>query len=253
MRRDPKPCNAIANSARIFFGCNPPVTTRTVLAGFPCNDPCDSCLTVVDTLLGPVTIPAGGDSLLNGSDLGPDLYAFLTSNAADWEYKWYPAHGLSDPFVLFPVMTASVRRQYTLVASRSDLCQKVVLRVSVRPAQPLTLNASWTATGGCPDNPIWTLTATAGGAPATNLVWHDCSSGVGAWSDNNLMAQQVYVAVWDTLSGEYVEQWVNLPHNCPLDDPWWPPSAKSLLLALAALLVLSLAGIWLFRRFKRKF
>lgn len=213
------PCNAIANAARIFFDCNPPVTTKTTLAPFPCDSiNCDSCTVVLDTTIGPIAIPDIGQQLLQSTDLSVQDYNLLS--VGPWVYRWYPADGLDDPNVLSPRLTRSLRRSYTMIASipfgSALSCQRAIVHINVRPDPALSLSTSWTPTSGCPgNNPIWTLSATASDAPATNLVWQNCASGVDTFEKGNLLAQTCYVAVWDTMTGDYVEQWVNLPSKCP--------------------------------------
>ncbi len=216
---------------------------------FPCTDTCTACLTVADTIIGPVSI-AAGDSLLRKTDLRPATYALLTANPSDWVYKWYPTLGLSNHAALFPMLSGPVRREYTLVASNQNLCQRAVVRVRLRPAQELQLSVGQVATSGCPNNPVWAINCNAGGPPATDLQWHDGATDQHTWSDSGLAGgQQVYVAVWDTVTGDFVEQWVNLPGNCP-GKHWWQELSLPVQLTLAAAAVLIL--FLLLRRFRQK-
>ncbi|MCB0533725.1 MAG: hypothetical protein H6574_17725 [Lewinellaceae bacterium] len=212
-------CNAIANGARIFFGCKPPVSTRTVVATMPCKDAGGRCKTVFDGQIGPVAIPSAGEPLLRPADLDAGLLDKL--GAAGWVYKWYPAEGLNDPFALFPVLKSPVQRTYTLVASNSFSCERAILEVSVQPEKPLQLTVKQEAIGGCDCQAIWNLTATvSGSAKDADLVWQDCTSGVPAWSGTQLLPQTIYIGVWNTQTGQMAETWVTLPGSCSKSGAW---------------------------------
>lgn len=246
-RKSFQACNAVANNARIFFGCNPPVTTETVLAPFPCADTiCTPCSQLFDTTLVVKKIPlAGGTSLLKNSDPPFGLVANLQT--APWVFKWYPSKDLSDPLILNPTVTKPVRRVYTLVASFKSpsppfICQRFVVRVPVEPAAPLKLNIETICTD---QQPLWTLTATASNfVTASNLVWQNCTSG-DTWTKDKLDPQTVYVAVWDTETEQYAEQWVNLPLSCPLPPC---PVSNGVWVALGGIVLAALLFRYLMRK-----
>lgn len=245
-------CNAMANAARIFFGCNPPVTTETALAPFACLDSiCDSCTVLLDLRLDSVKVqPAPGNPgsyvFLTADNLPSQLTSLFASN--DWAYKWYPSAGMADPFVLYPQLDRQYRRTYTLVASRETNCERVVLRVNVWPEDVLGMDVEYDLAGGCPGGPpIWDLTAIATGRPPTHLVWNNCQfSGVDTFRQGGLSQNFFYVAVWDTLTDQYVERWVNLPNTCPKKPPI-PPWVWAV-----AVVLLLISGYFFFRRFLRK-
>lgn len=236
-------CNTIANAARILFGCNPPVFTKTALAPFPCQDSiCTDCTILTDTTLAPKLVLAPGEPIFSPQDMA---FIGATLPAGPWFFKWYPATNLSDPFALNPTVNQAVNRRYTLVASDSTACRRVIIRVQLKPQTPLTLNTSLVNTGTCPDNPLWNLTAVANGAPATHLMWQNCASGVDTYQHNGLDPGSIYVAVWDTITDQYVEQWIPLPHSC-LKPPKCP--GKGVLIALGIIVLAAM----LFNYFKRK-
>ncbi len=236
----PKPyCSAVANAVRIFFGCNPPVFTETALASYPCADTCSAtCSPSADTTFAPQPFSAVVPLIPPGS-LNPDLEALLSGGT--WAYKWYPATGLSDPFILSPTLLAPVNRTYTLVASRQTDCDQVFIRVPVRPAAPIPLTLKATPTAGCPYSPVWSVTGKVASADTANLVWSDCrATGHGTWTSlsSALVPQKYYVAVWDTLTDNIAEEWILLPLRCPDTTGGWgslPPWVRYAIYVLGAL------------------
>lgn len=226
------PCNAVANNARIYFGCNPPYTTETVLTPLSCTDiggPIP-CAVLLDTTFGVRTLAAPNTPVFaNTGGILTDISGSM------WTKKWYPAEGLSDPFALNPTIASPVCRTYTLVASNETNCNRVVIRVPVGPAGPLTLQTQLTPLSGCPNTPVWQLTATVpGGSPA--LRWNDCSMGPSLTKGNLSGGQTVYVAVWNTQTGCYAEKWVRIPVSCRRRSLPWVYAGAALAIILGFLL-----------------
>jgi len=237
-------CNAAVNSARIFFGCNPPVFTGPAIAGFPCDSvACDTC-----PIFGEATLPTmdvnAGDTLILASQMDSIFGSFPSSN--DWAFKWYPALGLSNAFVPNPTLGGPVNRTYTLVASRTANCGRYVIHVPVRPATPLGINIAT----NCSAN-TWDIIATATGRGPEHLVWNRCDKWVGTdmlppppqLPQNRLQGGlKVYFGVWDTLTDQVAEKWVLLPEECPpppITTKWW--------VYALAILALAIAAVWYFQ------
>lgn len=217
------PCNAIVNRARIHFKCKPPILTEDAIAPFACDSLCTPCTVIADTIL-PVklidTTAGVFTTLFSASEQSSTLFSLLSSA----QYvKWYPSDGLSNPLVLNPTVVKPYKRTYTLVASTSGTsttpCQRIIVRVPVKPMAELKMFPLAVPTSGCPDNPLWKVTAQAFGASsAANLIWHDCiTAGTDEWtsSSTNLGPYQtVYVGVWDTETECTAEAWIPLEAEC---------------------------------------
>lgn len=225
-RAHPK-CNAAANSARIIFGCNPPVFTDVALADFPCTTdslpqplPCPTCTTFVFDSL-PVVAADTGVALITPAQLASFFANLQLPNS--WTYKWYPALHLSNPLVAMPTLTRAVNRKYTLVASHNSDCVKVVVHVLVKPPTPLGLTFKKWCTGTTSGDK-WNVTATATPTSRSNtdLLWKPCGSNVGSQSIGPVSGgNTAYFGVWDTLTDQVAEGWVWLPDTCPSPNfPW---------------------------------
>ncbi len=245
-------CNAVVNRARIHFGCKAPIITDDVFAYFPCNDTCSNqCITVLDTTLPVQVMPTAVDSFplldaFNGGGNPPSWYDALEEANV---FKWYPAEGLSSPFVLSPKLNLNVKRTYVLVASLGS-CTRMIVRVPVVPEETLQMNVQKNIASGCPGmSPVWNLMATATGAPAGQLVWHDCNNGVSTHQYQSMSFPNVaYFSVWDTVSECSAEQWVPLPGSC---NPQTGGGGCRTSTGVIAVLVLVLLGFLLFRMLKK--
>jgi len=214
------PCNAVVNRARIHFKCKPPILTEDAIAPFACDSLCTPCTVVFDTTLTAKVLDTV-ITLFSASDQSSALYSLLSS--AQYVKKWYPSDGLSNPLVLNPTVVKPYKRIYTLIASSANAstitpCQRIIVRVPVKPATELKMFPLAVSTSGCPDHPLWKVTAQAFGASsAANLIWHDCTAGTDAWtsSSTNLGPYQtVYVGVWDTETECTDEAWIPLEAEC---------------------------------------
>lgn len=212
------PCNAIVNRARIHFNCKPPIVTEDAIAPFACDSLCAPCTVIFDTTL-TAKVRDTVITIFSASEQSSALYSLLSSA----QYvKWYPSDGLSNPLILNPTVVKPYKRTYTLVASTSDTsttpCQRIIVRVPIKPAAELKMFPLAVPTSGCPDNPQWKVTAQAFGASsAANLIWHDCQEGIDVWTSSatNLAPYQtVYVGVWDTETECIAEAWVPLEGEC---------------------------------------
>ncbi|MEZ4966062.1 MAG: hypothetical protein R2791_12545 [Saprospiraceae bacterium] len=220
-------CNAVANASRIFFGCNPPVFTETALAPIPCDSLCGPCTTLLDTIL-PVSINPGKE-VFDPSMLPPAIHSKLNNGA--WYFKWYPGTGLSDPFTLVPVVDQAYNRTYTLVASSAVNCERIVVRVPLKPDPPLTMAINKVCLGSSG----WKFDATAQSAQKQDLIWNDCSTNINPFTMQLPSPQRVYVGVWDTLTDRVAEAWIIDP-SCS-SSPACSPACIWAAVALIALLL----------------
>lgn len=121
------PCQAIVNSARIVFECNPPIYTDFAFTTIPCNppppgvEPIDSCQITTTWLPTISTVPAGAAIA--------DLFPGATLQG--YTCKWYPATRLTSPLTAATGVTMARPETYVLVAAKS--CERKLYYVTVRP------------------------------------------------------------------------------------------------------------------------
>jgi len=243
------PCNAIVNRARIHFKCKPPIVTEDAIAPFACDSLCAPCTVVFDTTL-TAKVRDTVITIFSASEQSSALYSLLSSA----QYvKWYPSDGLSNPLVLNPTVVKPYKRTYTLVASTSDTsttpCQRIIVRVPIKSAAELKMFPLAAPTSGCPDHPLWKVTAQAFGASsAANLIWHDCTAGTDTWTSsatNMTPYQTVYVGVWDTETECTAEAWIPLEGECITID-----GCRNYRYSLAVFAV-AILGFLLYKIFKK--
>lgn len=245
--RKPEPCDVPVNYARIHFGCKPPIYTEPGFARLPCSDLIDSCLALFDTLL-PTRVISPGQNMFAGSELNSATQAVLSQAATDKHLRWYPADGLSSPFVVNPVVNSPLARRYVLIATFPDTCGRMVIQVPVEPPGKPSL-AVTTTPNNCPYPSKRSVKATAGGVDLKYLLWHDCTTGSLPWEKKDQdIPQTIYVGVWDTLTGCSAEEWIVLDPNCP---PGGGCSGQSTA-GLAAMAAAVLALVFVVFRFLKK-
>ncbi len=231
-------CSAFVNRARIRFGSKPPIETADAIVSMPCtrDELCsDSCLTILDTAFARRATLLG-DLLLNGPMFTTNAVAML-DNAS--HLKWYPADGLYSAITLNPSLTKNVRRVYTLVASFPG-CKRSIIRVPVGPDCNIRFTQKTLLSNGDCNKPNWNLTVNAIGVPATNLMWHNGTTGVSSFLTANHTPQLVYVGVWDTLTGCSAEKWIKLADKCPSSNPrgpWVPIGVVAFMVVIAFFLL----------------
>ncbi|MBU6343300.1 MAG: hypothetical protein KGS48_17525 [Bacteroidetes bacterium] len=223
------PCNAVCNQANVYFECNPKHKTNLSIKPIPCNPNNGKCASVSDSII-LTQVPANGQPLLPAdkiTELKLEGYS---------RYKWYPALGLSDPFVLNPNYTLADQEEYTLVASAAKSCKQKILHVKL-PLCKLGFEVKEIC-----DHGVLYLEATAQNYSGNGqqLKWNNCRYGptnkFQIYPNTN---QYYYLGVSDT-TGCTAETtfYISRASDCTTSDFW-----ETVILSVIGTVLVIMAGV----------
>lgn len=206
------PCNAVCNSARIFFDCQAPVSTNTVFARLPCDRDCKDTCSTTDIVN---VIERRLRSGVSGS-IWPNNDSLLTQIESQGftSFKWYPSTGLDSPFTLNPLFTPTRSTRYVLVASKS--CERWVIRFDVKVdcGFDFTYSIVPDCSGGhatIVTTPEFKTKRYNKDVAGTSLVWSNCSSGDSGATFKNRSPGAHFISLLDTVTGCFVEKKIYIP------------------------------------------
>lgn len=223
------PCNAVCNQANVYFECNPKHKTNLSIKPIPCNPNNGKCASVSDSII-LTQVPANGQPLLPADKI-KQLNEEGYSN-----YKWYPALGLSDAFVLNPNYTIADQEEYTLVASAAKSCKQKILHVKL-PLCKLGFEVKEIC-----DHGVLYLEATAQNYSGNGqqLRWNNCRYGptnkFQIYPNTN---QYYYLGVSDT-TGCTAETtfYISRASDCTTSDFW-----ETVILSVIGTVLVIMAGV----------